>query len=239
MKRTKQTAARKAPRATAPANEKRTAPQVALVTGFEPFDGDTLNPSLEIARALDGEVVAGHRVVGAALPTEFAASLPALRALLRKHRPVLVIALGLASRRAEISLERVAINLIDARIADNVGAQPVDRRVIANAPAAYFSTLPVKAMLARLREAGIAAGLSQTAGTFVCNQVFFGLAHALARDARARGGFVHVPPLPEQTARFDDVPGMPLAIMIEAIRLCLETALTVRRDLRYAAGDTQ
>ena len=239
MKRAKKTTARKASAANAPAKARRAALPVALVTGFEPFDGDTLNPSLEIVRALDGEVIAGHRVVGAGLPTEFATSLPILRALLRKHRPVLVIALGLASRRAEISIERVAVNLIDARIADNAGAQPVDRRVIANAPAAYFSTLPVKAMLARLREAGIAAGLSHTAGTFVCNQVFFGLAHALARNARARGGFVHVPPLPEQTARYDDVPAMPLAIMVEAIRLCLETALTVRRDLRYAAGDTQ
>jgi len=241
MKRLEKSAAHKTPmrtRAAVTRTQRDTLP-VALVTGFEPFEGATRNPSLEIARALDGDVIAKHRVVGGVLPTEFAAALPALRALLRKHRPALVIALGLAGRRAEISLERVAINLIDARIADNAGRQPVDRPVIANAPAAYFSTLPVKAMLARLRAAGIPAALSQSAGTFVCNQVFFGLAHALARNARARGGFVHVPLLPEQAAQFAGAPSMPLETMIEAIRLCLKTALTVRRELHYAAGDTQ
>lgn len=212
---------------------------VALVTGFEPFDGDTVNPSLEVARALDGAVIAGHRIVGASLPTEFDASLPAVRALLRKHRPVLVIALGLAGGLAGISLERIAINLIDARIADNAGAQPVDRRVVGNAPSAYFSTLPVKAMLARLREAGIAASLSQSAGTFVCNQVFFGLAHAqAAHRSRMRTGFVHVPWLPEQAARIDNAPSMPLKMMIEAVALCVETALTVRKDSHFAAGET-
>jgi pyroglutamyl-peptidase len=235
----KKTAARKTIRS--PARTKRDGKKlhVALVTGFEPFEGDPVNPSLEIARFLDGEIIAGHRVVGAVLPTEFAASLPALRALLRKHRPVLVIALGLASKRTEISLERIAINLIDARIADNAGAQPVDLRVVRNAPNAYFSTLPIKAMLASLREAGIAAGLSQSAGTFVCNQVFFGLAHALARHPRARGGFIHLPGLRKRTARSTNAPGMPLATMLKAIRVCLETALTVRKDARYAAGETQ
>ena len=212
--------------------------RVALVTGFEPFGGEQTNPSREIALALDGAIIEGHRVVGAVLPTEFATSLPALRVLLRRHRPALVLALGQAGGRAEISLERVAINLIDARIEDNAGAQPIDRRVIANAASAYFSTLPIKAMLARLREAGIAAGLSQSAGTFVCNQVFFGLAHALARNARARGGFIHVPYLPQQAALAGGAPSMPLTTMIEAIRLCVATAAKVRTDARYAAGST-
>ena len=219
-------------------NKPRNAASVALVIGFEPFEGETINPSSEIARALDGDTIARHRIVGATLPTEFASSLPRLRALLREHDPALVLALGLAGGRGEIALERVAINLIDARIADNAGAQPIDQRVIANAPNAYFSTLPVKAMLARLREAGIPATLSQTAGTFVCNQVFFALAHALARRANARGGFIHVPWLPEQAAHRIDAPSLPLAVMIEAIRLCLEVALTVREDAHYAAGTT-
>jgi pyroglutamyl-peptidase len=212
---------------------------IALVTGFAPFGEEQVNPSAEIALALDGEMIAGHRVVGATLPTEFARSLPALEALIEKHRPALVLALGLAGGRAGISLERVAINLIDARIADNAGAQPVDMAVVEKAPNAYFSTLPLKAMLQRLRAAGIEAALSHTAGTFVCNQVFFGLAHRLAtHDPRVRGGFVHVPYLPEQACRNADAPSMALATMVEATRLCLETALTTPEDLHYAAGIT-
>jgi pyroglutamyl-peptidase len=210
-----------------------------LVTGFESFAGESENPSLEIARALNGKRIAGHRIVGAVLPTEFARTLPALDALLKKHKPELVLAVGQAGGRAEISLERVAINLIDARIADNAGEQPVDKAVVRNAPAAYFSTLPLKAMLRRLQDVKIPAALSQSAGTFVCNQVFFGLAHRLSKHAkRSRGGFIHVPYLPRQAARNGDAPSMELAMMIEAVRLCIETALTAPKDLHFAAGST-
>jgi pyroglutamyl-peptidase len=212
-------------------------PRVALVTGFTPFGGEAVNPSQLIAQELDGDMIAGHRIVGATLPTEFATSLVALKELLQRHKPTLVLAVGQAAGRAEISLERVAVNLIDARIADNAGAQPVDVAVVENAPNAYFSTLPLKAMLAGLQQAGIPAALSHSAGTFVCNQVFFGLAHALARSrSRTRGGFVHVPYLPEQSARHAGAPGMPLATMIRALRLCLQVALTAQEDLHYAAG---
>lgn len=209
---------------------------VVLITGFDPFGGEAVNPSQRIAQALDGEVVAGHRVVGATLPTQFGASLPALQALLRRHRPVLVLAIGQAGGREGISLERVAINLIDARIPDNAGSQPVDVRIVDNAANAYFSTLPIKAMLQRLHKAKIPAALSQTAGTFVCNQVFFGLQHALRRRHGVRGGFIHVPYLPEQTAQHAAAPSLPLETMIAAIRLCLEVALVTTGDAHYAAG---
>ncbi|HEY2394882.1 MAG TPA: pyroglutamyl-peptidase I [Rudaea sp.] len=216
-----------------------TARAPVLLTGFEAFADETENPSLLIARTLDGELIAGRRVVGAALPTEFARALVELEALIDAHRPALVLAVGQAGGRAEISLERVAINLIDARIKDNAGGQPVDVPVIDGAPNAYFSTLPLKAMLKRLHEAQIPAALSHTAGTFVCNQVFFGLAHRLAtKQRRLRGGFVHVPYLPEQAARHPGTPSLSLTTMIEAIRLCLQTALTTRSDLHFAAGAT-
>jgi pyroglutamyl-peptidase len=208
---------------------------IALVTGFDPFGGEAINPSQQIAQALDGEVIAGHRVIGAILPTRFAAAPPALEMLLEQHRPALVLALGQAGGRAGISLERVAINLIDARIPDNAGSQPIDARVVDNAANAYFSTLPIKAMLQRLRDAGIPASLSQTAGTFVCNQVFYALMHALRRR-RARGGFVHVPYLPEQAARHAGDPSLPLQTMVEAVRLCLDAALTTAADAHYPAG---
>jgi pyroglutamyl-peptidase len=208
-----------------------------LLTGFEPFAGEARNPSYEIARALNGKRIAAHRIVGAVLPTEFARSLPALNKLIVRHRPVLVVAVGQAGGRAGISLERVAINLIDARIPDNAGSQPVDRPVVRGAPAAYFSTLPLKAMLRRLTDAAIPAALSHSAGTFVCNQVFFGLAHRLAARKRPiRSGFVHVPYLPQQVARHDNAPSMELDVMIAALRLCIETALDSADDLHYAAG---
>ncbi|HXD84743.1 MAG TPA: pyroglutamyl-peptidase I [Rudaea sp.] len=207
----------------------------ALVTGFDPFGGEAINPAQLIAQALDGEIVAGHRIVGAILPTQFGAAPAMLEKLIARHRPALVLALGQAGGRDGISLERVAVNLIDARIPDNTGAQPVDVCIVDNAANAYFSTLPVKAMLQRLRAAGVPAALSQTAGTFVCNQVFYALMHALRRR-RARGGFVHVPYLPEQAARHAGTPSMPLDAMVGAVRLCLETALTTIADAHYAAG---
>lgn len=210
-----------------------------LLTGFEPFGGESENPSREIVRALDGAMIAGHRVVAATLPTEFARAPAELDALIRRHRPQLVLALGQAGGSAGISLERVAINLTDARIPDNTGAQPIDVPVVAGAPKAYFSTLPLKAMLHALQAANIPAALSHSAGTFVCNHVFYALAHRLARGRRkVRGGFVHVPYLPEQAAHHSGAPSLPLATMVEAIRLCLETALTTAEDLHYAGGAT-
>lgn len=206
-----------------------------LVTGFEPFDGDALNPSWLVAQALHGQRVRRVRVVAAQLPCTFAGALPELRAALRRERPQLVLALGQAGRAA-IGLERVAINVDDARIPDNAGAQPVDVAVRRGAPAAYFSGLPLKAMLRALQRAGIAAEVSNTAGTFVCNHVFFGLMHALRRRPGVRGGFVHVPLLPEQAAARGRSDGMPLDVMIDGVRLALQVALQTRSDLRLAAG---
>lgn len=214
----------------------KTEPAV-LLTGFEPFGGERINPAQEIVRALDGEIIAAHRVVGAILPVAFAATLPMLEDLLDSHRPTLVLALGQAGGRSEISLERVAINLIDARIADNDGLQPIDEEVIANAPGAYFSTLPVKAIEARLRGLGIPAAPSLSAGSFVCNQVFYGLAHLLAtRHPAARGGFVHVPWLPEQAARRGGQPSMALATMIDGVRAAIECSIATPRDLHVVGG---
>ncbi|TXH72035.1 MAG: pyroglutamyl-peptidase I, partial [Lysobacteraceae bacterium] len=161
-----------------PASAKPRAP-VVLLTGFEPFGGERRNPSWEAVRRLRGARIAGHRVVVARLPVAFADSLPVLRRALREYRPALTICIGQAGGRARISLERVALNLIDARIPDNTGAQPVDKPVVVDGPAAYFGSLPVKAMLVALDAAGFSAELSHSAGTYVCNQVFYGLMHAL------------------------------------------------------------
>jgi pyroglutamyl-peptidase len=205
-----------------------------LVTGFEPFGGEAVNPSWMAAQALHGREIAAHRVIGAQLPTAFSRCVEELRELLLKHRPRLVICAGQAGGRAALSLERVAINVNDARIADNAGAQPVDTPVVAQGPAAYFSTLPIKAMLVALTAEGVRAEVSQTAGTFVCNHVFYGLMHELTVRPElrgTRGGFVHVPWLPGQGQ-----PSMQLAEIVEGLRLAIACALTTEHDIRQEAG---
>ncbi len=141
-----------------------------LLTGFEPFGGQSLNPSWEVARALHGlqwPGLLGAQVVAVQLPCVFAQALPALQQALTQHTPDIVLALGQAEGRCDLSVERVAINVMDARIPDNAGALPIDVPVIAGGPAAYFSTLPIKSLVAGLKAAGFPASVSQTAGTFV------------------------------------------------------------------------
>ena len=205
---------------------------VLLLTGFEPFGGDVHNPSQALVQAMDGAVVGGLRVVGVVLPCAFGAAPAVLQAALARWQPRLVLALGQAGGRAELSLERVAINLVDARIADNAGQQPIDVPVVDGGPAAYFSTLPIKPMVQALRAAGLPAGVSHTAGTFVCNQVFYVLQHLLAGAVPA--GFMHVPFLPEQAALRSGAtaPGgaLPASVafddMLRGLRVALGAALT-------------
>lgn len=211
-----------------------------LLSGFEPFDRDTVNPSWEVAQALDGWQVEGATVQAVQLPCVFGAALERLDAALADgERPVLVVALGLAGGRTEVTPERAALNLDDARIPDNTGQQPVDRPVVADGPAAYFSTLPIKAIVHALRSQGLPASVSNTAGTFVCNHLFYGLMHRLATRSDlqgVRGGFVHVPALPEQAARMPGMPSLDLATQVQALRILLHTALTVQTDLREQGG---
>lgn len=204
-----------------------------LLTGFEPFGldqgGDAVNPSWLIAEALHGERIEGVSVEAVQLPTVFGAANDRLAEAFARTHPRLVLCLGLAANRAEISVERVAINVDDARIPDNAGASPVDQPVIAGAPAAHFATLPIKAIVAALQQAGLPAAVSQTAGTFVCNHVFFGLMHLLRRaprHRRVRGGFVHVPTLET----------LPLPEQVRGIHLALATALQTDTDRRDSGG---
>lgn len=207
-----------------------------LLTGFDPFGGETVNPSWEAVSALHGRRVGGHRIVALQLPTEFAASLRALRRALREERPAIALGVGQAGGRSRLSLERVAINVNDARIPDNAGAQPVDEPVVAGAPAAYFSTLPIKAMLAALREQGLPAEISNTAGTYVCNHIAYAMAHYTARQRGVRTGFLHIPFLPDQAVSHAHAPSMSLEDVRRGLLVALRTAAHVRTDARLAAG---
>ncbi|MGO1505764.1 MAG: pyroglutamyl-peptidase I family protein [Brachybacterium sp.] len=168
-----------------------------LLSGFSPFAGAAVNESREIV-ALASPMLRerGLAVVDLELPVEFGRAGELLAAALREHRPRLVIATGLAAGRSGITPERVAVNVRDARIPDNAGASPLDEPVVAGAPVGYFSSLPIKAMVAALSDEGVPGSVSQTAGTYVCNDVFFQLQHLLATEPALegiRGGFVHVP----------------------------------------------
>jgi pyroglutamyl-peptidase len=195
-----------------------------LVTGFEPFGGEAVNPSALVAQRLDGRLVAGGRVVGVILPCVFGESLVALGRAMRGAKPGLVICVGQAGGRKEIGVERVAINVEDANIPDNAGKQPVERAVVRGGRAAYWSTLPVKAVVAALREAHLPAEVSNSAGTFVCNHVFYGLMRALARKRGVRGGFIHIPYLPEQVVA-NGAPSLPLDMMVRGLEIVIETSL--------------
>jgi pyroglutamyl-peptidase len=209
-----------------------------LVTGFEAFGGEPENPSALIAQALDGRVIAGRTVRGVVLPVVFGVSLARLKDAIAAHAPELVLAVGQAGGRNSVQLERVAINVDDARFADNAGQQPIDVPVVEGGPVGLWSTLPIKAIVGAIRQAGIPADVSQSAGTFVCNHVFYGLLHVL-EGTGVRGGFVHVPFLPEQAARIPGrPPSCPLDAQIRAIELAIATALTTNADAREAGGAT-
>lgn len=161
--------------------------KTVLITGFEPFGGEQVNPSWEVVSQLDNAIIAGCRVVARQLPCVFGESLSVLNSAIDTLSPSLVLAIGQAGGRTDITVERVAINVDDARIPDNKGQQPVDEPIVAGGPAAWFSTLPIKAMVAAMREAGVPASVSQTAGTFVCNHVMYGLLHKLSGIAEVKG----------------------------------------------------
>jgi len=208
----------------------------ALVTGFEPFGGDRINPSFEALRRLPSRLGALDLVTWS-LPVVYGSALDALREAIGEATPDIVLCTGLAGGRAELSLERVAVNVDDARIPDNDGNRPIDRPVVAGGPAAYFATLPIKAAVAALREVGLPAAVSNTAGTFLCNHVFYGLMHEAAAGAhRFRGGFLHVPFLPSQAARQPGAPSMALQQIVEGIEIILSVAAARAEDLAVSEG---
>ena len=213
----------------------KTPPRI-LLTGFDPFGGETVNPSWEAVRALHGRRVGGHQIVARQLPTEFATSLRVLQAAMRELKPAIMLGVGQAGGRTQLSLERVAINLQDARIPDNTGAQPIDEPVIAGGPAAYFSTLPLKTMLAALQDAGLPAVISHSAGTYVCNHIAYAMLHFAAKRRGVRAGFIHIPYLPVQAARLQAAASMSQVDVEHGLLMALRTAATTSVDCKLAGG---
>jgi pyroglutamyl-peptidase len=187
-----------------------------LLTGFEPFGKATLNPSGEIVKQISGD-----NIVTAILPVAYAQSAEALLALIEQHKPDVVISLGQAEGRTQITPERIAINLDDARLADNEGVMRNDVPIVVGGPVAYESTLPIKEFVAAINDAGVPAAVSLSAGAFLCNHIFY-VAQAALNGTHVRSGFVHVPLMDEQAGEFPGLPTMPLDQMVKAVRAMLE-----------------
>jgi len=211
--------------------------KIILIAGFEPFGGEAINSAWETVKAVNGlEVMTGHHVVIKMLPCVFDRARHVLTDAIHRVQPDIVIVVGQAGGRSDISLERIAININDARIEDNSGQQPIDTPVDAAGPAAYFSTLPIKAMMLELRKQGIPASISNTAGTFVCNHIFYSMMHSLRERPEVRAGFIHMPYLPQQAARFPGAPSMSGEQMATALLIATQAAITTKFDLPVPAG---
>jgi pyroglutamyl-peptidase len=197
-----------------------------LVTGFAPFGGATVNPSWQAARRLDGWTHAGGTVAAREIPCVFGEAIDALRALIESLAPEAVILTGQAGGRPDFSVERIAVNLDDANETDNAGARPIDVAIVPGGPAAYFASIPVKPIVAALRSAGLPASISLSAGSFVCNHLFYGVCHLRAtRFGTMKVGFIHVPYSPEQGAVHPGAPTMAIETITEGLRIAVQTTL--------------
>ena len=190
-----------------------------IVTGFDPFGGETINPSIECVKALPE--IEGVELIRLELPTVFKESAKRLNEVINDVKPDAVLSVGQAGGRAGITMERIAINVDDARIPDNISQQPIDEAIQLDGEAAYFSTLPIKRIVKAIREAGISAEVSNSAGTFVCNHIMYqALFAATKADKPFKAGFMHIPFIPEQTA---DKPSLPLEESTKALQIAIET----------------
>ena len=187
-----------------------------LLTGFEPFGTATTNPSGEIVKQISGD-----NIVTAILPVAYAQSAEKLLALIAEHNPDVVISLGQAEGRTAITPEKIAINLDDARLADNEGVMRNDVKILVNGPDAYFSTLPINEIVDAIKARGIPASVSLSGGAFLCNHVFYVAQNKFA-GTNVRSGFVHVPLMDSQAPEFPGLPTMPLDQMVTAVRAMLE-----------------
>jgi pyroglutamyl-peptidase len=201
----------------------RDAEPVILVTGFEPFAKHTMNPAQELAKLLDGRWFGGCAVASAVLPVHHREASQHVSLLLAELAPVAVVHLGLAESRSRLALERAALNVMDYRIPDNAGYRAEGEPCADQGPAAYFSSLPLPEMLAALLAEGIPAYISNTAGTFLCNQTLYGTLHEIAmRELNTRAGFIHLPLLPAMVAAGGlDQPSMDLPLMLRGVEIAL------------------
>lgn len=207
-----------------------------LITGFTPFGGEDINPAYEAVKGLE-DIINGAQIIKKEISTVFHKSIEELDKLIEVENPDIVICVGQAGGRYDITLERVAINIDDARIADNDGNQPIDEKIYANGENAYFTSLPIKAMVQIMREEGIPASISNTAGTFVCNHLMYGLLYLIHNKYNSiRGGFIHVPYSTQQVISKGNVASMSIEDITKGLNFAIIAALENKFDIKSVEG---
>ena len=211
-----------------------------LVTGFDPFGGEKINPALETIKRLP-DTILGAQIIKLEIPTVVGKSLAKIAEAVEKENPDVVLSIGQAGGRSEITVERVGINIDDCRIPDNEGNQPIDEPVVKGGPAAYFVTVPIKAIVENIKAHNIPASISNTAGTFICNHVCYGVAHLAAQRTAAgkpmKSGFIHIPFLPEQVIGKPALtPSMSLETIVSGITHALEAIVEHGSDIKVSGG---
>lgn len=209
-----------------------------LITGYEPFGGDSYNPSLELAIQLAGKEYKGYRFVYAKIPVNRGKCIPAVAQALKDFQPEIVLCTGLAWGRARLAVERVAINVADFPVPDNEGYLALNEKIAPLGPAAYFSTLPIRAMVKAMNDKGYPAYVSNTAGTYCCNLLMYGVLHHFATEAIAgRAGMMHVPFETKQVAlRGEDIPSMTQNAITAAVEVAAEAIIDNEKDIELICG---
>lgn len=209
-----------------------------LVTGFDPFGGESINPAWEAVKVIKNEI-AGAEIVTMQIPTVVGKSIEKIHNKMVEINPDIVIAVGQAGGRFGVTPERVAINVTDARIPDNEGNQPIDEPIFADGETAYFSNLPVKAMVQAIKDAGYPASLSNTAGTYICNHVMYGILYYIQKEfPNVRGGFIHVPFAASQVVEKPNTPSMAIADITASLEAAIRAAVEHKDDLKIIGGET-
>jgi len=207
-----------------------------LLTAFSPFGGEKINPSLEAVKLVKDKILETD-IIKLEVPTVFGKSIKIVADAIEKEKPDYVLCIGQAGGRYGITPERVAINIDDARIPDNEGNQPIDRPIFADGEPAYFSNLPVKAMVEEIRKEGLPAGLSNSAGTYVCNHLMYGVLYTLSKKYKGvKGGFIHVPFIPEQTVDKSDKPSMSLPDIVRGLEAAIRAVSRNKEDVKSTEG---
>lgn len=208
-----------------------------LITGFDPFGGESMNPAYEAVKGLKDEI-AGVQIIKVEVPTVFGKSIDVLESAIQEHQPDFVITVGQAGNRFGVTPERVAINQDDARIKDNEGNQPIDEIIKVDGAPAYFSTLPIKAIAEAIKKAGVPSTVSNTAGTFVCNHLMYGLMYIIERQSLdIKGGFIHVPFATEQVLDKPTSPSLTLAQITTALEAAIVATVTTADDIKVVGGE--
>ncbi len=207
-----------------------------LVTGFDPFGGEKVNPAIEAVKRLP-DTIAGAEVIKLEIPTVVYKSLDKIDAAIKENDPDFILSIGQAGGRPDITVERVGINCNDCRIPDNEGNQPVDEPVYQDGPDAYFSLLPIKAIVADIQAAGIPASVSDTAGTFICNHVLYGVRYICEHKYPGKkSGFIHIPYMTSQAVGKRNVPSMSLDEIVKALTVAVEAIVTHDTDIKVTGG---